>query len=293
MSQLAYAYALAAISTLCWGVVVVPIKLTRLSGKLGIGISMLTGALATSLVAGRELGAFAVLPWTEMARFAVTGTFQFTLGCMLYYESIRRGSMSIAVPVTRVKVILVLAFTLALGLETFTWWLLGACVLVVLGGILLGLQTNCAPEGESRDGHRMSLLLAMGACVCWGAGETLIGTLPDSINAVAKNALLLWCGLVVYVGYALASGTWRRFAGVQRRDILCYVTHGLVSFSVAYVLMVRAIEIAGPPRISCITSTYPMISAMIGWVFFRERFSAAAVAGACLLVAGVIVLQFG
>jgi drug/metabolite transporter (DMT)-like permease len=103
VSQLAYAYALAAVSTLCWGVVVVPIKLTRLSGKLGIGISMLTGALATSILAGRELWAFASLPWTEIGRFALTGTLQFTLGCMLYYESIRRGSMSIAVPVTRLK----------------------------------------------------------------------------------------------------------------------------------------------------------------------------------------------
>lgn len=291
MSSLAHAYLLAAVSTLCWGFVVVPIKLTRLSGRLGIGISMLTGAVATSLVARDELGGFLDLPWWEMGRFVLTGSLQFTLGCMFYYESIRRGSVSIAVPVTRVKVILVLAFALALGLETFQWSLLAACVLVVAGGIVLGIQTNRSPEGSSRAGHRISLLLAMGACLCWGAGETLIGTLPDSMTAVAKNAMLLWCGLAVYCGYALASGTWRQFAGIQRRDVLCYVTHGLVSFSLAYVLMVRAIEIAGPPRISCITSTYPLISAILGWVLFRERFSLATAAGALLLVAGVVVLQ--
>jgi len=40
-----------------------------------------------------------------------------------------------------------------------------------------------------------------------------------------------------------------------------------------------------------VTSTYPLLSALIGWVLFRERFTILLAFGACLLVGGVILLQ--
>ena len=75
-------------------------------------------------------------------------------------------------------------------------------------------------------------------------------------------------------------------------DIWCYMAHGVISFSAAYALFVTAIGMAGPPRVVIITSTYPLISAVVGWWLYRERFSPRVALGALLLVAGVIVLQF-
>lgn len=292
MSPLSHAYVLAAIATLCWGVVVVPVKLARISGRLGIGISMLTGALAMAALAGPEMLAALQFSWREMLLFLATGSLQFTLGCMFYYESIRRGSVSIAVPITRIKVILILFFAIGIGLEVFRWSLLGACVLVAGGGILIGRRPANAERQLPGQNHRLSILLAILTCVCWSVGETLIGTLPKDIGPIATNGLLLWSGLLVYAVYAVVSGAWREFRRVPARDALCYVIHGIVSFSVAYVLFVRAIQIAGPPRISCISSTYPLISAAIGWIAFKEGFSWGIGVGAVLLAGGVILLQF-
>lgn len=292
MSPITYAYLLALISTLCWGVIVIPLKLAGISGVLGIGVSMLTGALAMTAFAGPEMLSVFSLPVGDLAMFPLAGTMQFFLGCMFYYESIRVGSVSIAVPVTRAKVILVLLFAILLGIEAFRWPLLWACVLVVVGGVLIGLRPKNAPPEEEGQNHRLSMVFAALSCLCWGCGETLIGLLTKDLGPVAKNGLMLWSGFIVYCLFMVVSGRWRGFLTVPLRGVLCYVSHGLVSFSIAYVFMVKAMDIAGPPRISCITSTYPLLSAVIGWMVFKERFSPAIGTGALLVVAGVIVLQF-
>jgi len=291
VSELTHAYLLAGISTLCWGVIVVPVKLAKTSGRLGIGISMLTGSVVMLALAGRQMWGALGMSAQDAALFLVTGGLQFALGCMFYYESIRRGSLSVAVPVTRVKVIIILLFAIALGLEVFSWPLLAACLLVVAGGVLVSLRPVNARVDRAGESHGLSLLFAALACLCWAAGETLIAKLPKSISPMAANGLLLWSGLALYGVYALVSGAWREFRRVPKRDVLCYVAHGLISFSIAYVLFVQAIRIAGPARISCVTSTYPLISAVIGWVALGERFFWGVAAGAVLLVGGVVLLQ--
>lgn len=292
MDSLSHAYLLAALATLCWGFIVIPVKLSRLPGRLGIGISMLTGSVAMVVLAGSEMAAALELSGPVLARFLITGSFQFTLGCMLYYEAIQRGSISVAVPITRAKVIPILFLSVWLGLEVFKWSLFFACLLVVLGGVLIGRRTANGPPERPGENHVHSVLLAVAACICWAIGETLIGTLPKDMSPIAANGLLLWSGLTVYALYAVVSGAWREFRGVRPRDALCYVAHGIISFSVAYVFFVKAIQIAGPPRIVCITSTYPLISALVGWVAFKERCTWPIAAGAALLVGGVVLLQF-
>ncbi len=296
MSQYAVAYGLAGLAALLWGFVVIPIKSARTSGRLGIAISMATGTIAMFLLtvftdAGEGLRLLATLSYRELALYFATGVLQFTLGCMFYYIAIQRGSLSIAVPITRVKILIILFLSIALGLEMFRWGLLGAALLVFLGGALLGKPSSKADHAERGD-HWRSIAFAVGACIFWAVGETLIGTLPDRIPAIASNGMMLGCGLVAWCIYALISGAWRELLDMPGHDIWCYMAHGLISFSAAYALFVTAIGLAGPPRVVIITSTYPLISAIVGWWLYGERFSPRVAIGAVLLVAGVIVLQF-
>jgi len=291
MSGHALAYALAGLAAVLWGLVVIPIKRARTSGRLGIAVSMATGTIVMFLLAGEDIALLATLSYRELGLYVVTGALQFTLGCMFYYQAIRHGSLSVAVPITRVKILLILFLSILLGLEVFRWGLLGAALLVFLGGAMLGKPSSRADD-EERGSHWLSLGYAIGACICWAVGETLIGTLPDRIPPIPSNAMMLGSGLLVYCIYALASGAWRDVLAMPGHDIWCYMAHGLISFSAAYALFVAAIQIAGPPRVVIVTSTYPLISALVGWVLYRERFSARLAGGAALLIGGVIVLQF-
>ena len=290
MTELHQAYLMAGAAALCWGVVVIFPKLSEVPGRLGVPIAMATGAIIMFVLAGDDIRLLAQMSYAQLGMFALTGTLQFALGSALYYESVRLGSLSVAVPITRLKVIPILFLSVAAGLETFSWPLLGACVLVVAGGVLLGAPERGA-DRHARNAHWLAVALAVGACICWALGETLIGMLPKHIPPVATNFMLLACGLVTYSIYAVASGAWRSVLNMPGRGIWCYMAHGVISFALAYALFVWAIQLAGPPRVVCVTSTYPLISAVIGWWAFRERFAPSLAAGALLLVAGLVVLQ--
>jgi len=290
MTELTYAYTLSALAAVLMGLVVIFIKLAQSPGRLGIGVSLATGTLIMFALAGRDLGLLMRLSYGELGLFYLIGTLEFTVGLMLYYESLQLGSVSVAVPITRLKVLPLLGLSILLGLEVFKWTLLGACVLVVVGGVLVGAPDR-RPGAQDPGAQRLSVLLAIGACLCWAVAETLIGKLPRDLPALATNALLLGCALASYVVYAVAAGAWRALLHMPARGVWCYMAHGIISLSTAFVLVVRAIQIAGPPRVNVITSTYPLISAMVGWVVFRERFSASIGLGALLLIGGVMLLQ--
>jgi len=291
MSELHLAYTMAAGAALCWGLVVVFPKLAGVSGRLGIPIAMATGAIIMFVLSGEDIALLARLTYPQLGLFVVIGTVQFAIGSALYYETIRRGALSVSVPITRLKTLPILFLSIALGLEHFSWPLLAACALVVAGGVLVGAPDRKA-EAHVRTAHWVAVALAVGTCLCWAVGKTLMGLLPKDIPAVPTNFLLLSSGLVTYSVYALVSGTWRQVLHMPARGIWCYMAHGALSFAMAYALFVSAIQIAGPPRVVCITSTYPLIAALVGWWAFRERFAPTIAAGALLIVAGVLALQF-
>lgn len=291
MTRLHLAYTMAGVSTLAWGLVVIFIKRARTSGRLGIAVSMATGAIAMFVLSGRDIAVLTTLTYREWALYLVTGTMQFTLGCMLYYEAVRHGSLSAAVPITRVKILLVLFLSILLGLEVFRWGLLAAALLVFAGGLLVG-KPAAGSNTDERGAHWRVMAYAIAACLFWAISETLMGLLPDGIPPMASNFMLLASGLTAWAVYALATGAWRELLQMPGHDIWCYMGHGLVSFSAAYAFFVAAIQIAGPPRVVIITSTYPLISALVGWIGYGERASIRLVFGAVLLIGGVITLQF-
>ena len=291
MSEQSLAYLLAGVSALLWGFVVIPIKAARTSGRLGIAIAMATGTVTMFALSVPQLGILATLTPREIGLYLVTGAMQFTLGCGAYYLAVQKGSLSVAVPITRVKILIVLGLSVLMGLEPFRWALLGAAMLVFLGGVLVGRPARAATAQE-RGGHWESVGLAVAACIFWAVSETMIGLLPDRIPPMLSNGLMLVSGLIAWCVLAAAVGWWGELLAMPRRDVVCFVIHGLVSFSAAYALFVWAMQLSTPPRVITITSTYPMVSALVGWFAYRERFSPLLGLGALCLIAGVVLLQF-
>lgn len=291
MSELHFAYLIAGAAALLWGLVVIPIKHARTSGRLGIAIAMATGTVIMFVLSGSEIVKLVTLSYRELALYFVTGSMQFALGGGAYYLAVQKGSLSVAVPITRVKILLVLFLSIVLGLEVFRWGLLGAAMLVFLGGLMVGKPLRHS-TGSERDGHWASIGFAIAACIFWAVGQTLMGMLPERIAPMASNALLLGSGLITWMIIATVAGWWRELMAMPGRDIWCFMAHGVISFSAAYALFVWAIQLAGPPRVVIITSTYPMISALVGWIAYHESFNSRLGLGAALLIGGVILLQF-
>jgi drug/metabolite transporter (DMT)-like permease len=271
--------------------VVIPIKRARTSGRLGIAVAMTTGTVAMFALSAPRMGILGTLTPREIGLYLVTGAMQFTLGCGAYYLAVQKGSLSVAVPITRVKILIVLGLSILMGLEILSWTLFGAAMLVFLGGVMVGKPLRSS-SAEDREGHWESIGLAIAACIFWAVSETLMGLLPDRIPPMLSNGLLLVSGLTAWCLLATAVGWWRELVTMPRHDVLCFVAHGLISFSAAYALFVWAIQISTPPRVVTITSTYPMISALVGWLAYNEGFSPRLGLGAIFLIGGVILLQF-
>jgi drug/metabolite transporter (DMT)-like permease len=291
MTELTFAYILSGGAALLWGFVVIPIKRAQSSGRLGIAVAMATGTVAMFALSAPRLGVLGTLTLPEVGLYLITGAMQFTLGCGTYYLAVQKGSLSVAVPITRIKILIVLGLSILLGLEVFRWGLLGAAMLVFLGGLMVGKPLRSSSE-EARGVHWQSLGLAIAACVFWALSESLMGLLPERMPPMLSNGLLLASGLFAWCIAAPIAGWWRELLKMPRHDVLCFMAHGLISFSAAYALFIWAIQIAGPPRVVIITSTYPLISALVGWFLYDEGFSPRLAGGAVLLIGGVILLQF-
>jgi drug/metabolite transporter (DMT)-like permease len=291
MSEQTFAYIISGVAALLWGFVVIPIKRARTSGRLGIAVAMTTGMVTMLVLSVNRLGILGTLTGREVGLYFITGAMQFTLGCGTYYLAVQKGSLSVAVPITRVKILIVLGLSILMGQEVFRWGLFASAMMVFLGGLMVGKPLRSASE-EERGGHWESIALAVGACIFWAVSETLMGELPDRIPPMLSNGLLLASGLTAWCLLALVAGWWRELLEMPRHDVLCFMAHGLISFSAAYALFVWAMQLSTPPRVVTITSTYPLISALVGWFAYKEGFSPRLGLGAAFLIGGVILLQY-
>ncbi len=283
-------YPMAAGAALIWGLVVILIKQARIPGRLGIGISLATAAAIMCALAGRDLLTLFDLPTTQLSFIFIAGTVQFTVARTLYFEAIRRGRLSVIVPITRLQILPLLGLSILAGLEQFTWGLLGVSLIVVAGSVLVGRADDDDTTQERRD-HVASVAMAVASCLAAALGITLFGMLPETLSPITANAAVLTSGLVSYIVYALASGTWREFRTVAPRGWLNFAGHGAFSLALAYVLLIRALQIAPPPRVMIVVTTYPLISAIVGWIAYKERFTATTVVGGVLIVGGVMLLH--
>ena len=290
MASTQLAYLMAAGAALIWGLVVIFIKQARIAGRLGIGISVATASVTMCAIAGRDLATLLELPAAQLWLIFIAGTVQFTVAVTLYFEAIRRGRLSVVVPITRLQILPLLGLSIVVGLEQFTWGLLGVSLIVVVGSVLVG-RANGDDTAQERKDHVASVIMAIISCLTAAVGITLLGMLPETLSPVTANAGVLTSGLISYVIYALVSGTWREFRTVPLRGWLNFAGHGAFSLALAYVLLIRALQIAPPPRVMIVVTTFPLISAIVGWVVYKESFRASTVVGGILIIGGVMLLQ--
>jgi len=133
--------------------------------------------------------------------------------------------------------------------------------------------------------------MAVASCLSAAVGITLFGMLPKTLSPITANAAVLTSGLASYIIYTLASGTWRGFRAVPLRGWLNFAGHGAFSLALAYVLFIRALQLAPPPRVMIVVTTYPLISAIVGWVAYKERFTVTTAVGGVLIIGGVMLLH--
>ena len=148
---------------------------------------------------------------------------------------------------------------------------------------------------------RTALLFCMVAVGAWGVGAVVDKILMSQKGLSPWTAVMMKMILatIIISIYALATGSMGEIRAIAHmpsaqiaRIVAAVIGTAVFATVVGQLSYYYALQQADASRVIPITSTYPLIAALVGWLVFREHFRATLAAGALLIAAGVALLQF-
>lgn len=185
--------------------------------------------------------------------------------------------------------VMVAGLATALGVERPGRRLWFGMLLAMLGVVLVIAARGLAMSRASLDGDLLVLL----ACACWavftvGLRQVGAGVSPLRVTAITTYAgtpgllLLGWPELRTVAWTSLDGGTW---FGI--------LYSGVLAIGVAYLLWAYAVRHIGGSRTAVYNCVVPVVAGAVAWAVLGERPGPGQIAGAGLVVAGVLVSQGG
>lgn len=225
-------------------------------------------------VRGRDVAAMGALAITNYG-------FQF-----LYLIGVRELGVSVAtlICLCSIPVLVALASVLFFGdrLSTAVWLALAAAV---LGTALLSMgQGGAGGDGAVALGIGASFLSAVGAAV-YTIGSRSIVQRYHPITALAVGFPIV---LLVFVP-VMTGGHVTGDIPLSAWLLLAYL--GIGTQSIAYLLFQWGLQTESATVASIVTLLEPVLAAVLAWVLFDERLGVAGIAGAGILIAGLLLLS--
>lgn len=288
-----FGYLLAAIALISWGLVVIPLKTVKTSGLYGIGISM---PVAFAILLGPTLfvilGADGLVFSARAIVFSVlTGIFQFVLGTVFYYESIRLAGISVSAPLTRLKPVLVGLIVFAIGIELLSPKLMIATVLVAIGVGILIYKSGSSDDVVDKKQRKRGIIFALLTCLCWAFGDVFVKeALVGGFSSIVVSEIALLAAILGYYAVIFLRKKQGRIFQMPSGDKIRYGIHGLVSLSIAYLAFFASIGMIGLVKAVIITACWPLVAILIGFIMFKEKFTKLTLIGIIVLIVAAYIV---
>jgi drug/metabolite transporter (DMT)-like permease len=155
-----------------------------------------------------------------------------------------------------------------------------AAVTIVLGGALLSFEPGHI------GGNWIGVLEIAGACLSWGIDNNLTQrvSLRDPV-AVARIKTLAAGSCVLAIALLQGGG---QIPGTI--TLVCAGAVGALCYGVSIVLAVKALRVLGAARESAYFATAPFVGALLSIVVFRDVPNWSELAGATIMIIGVMIL---
>jgi drug/metabolite transporter (DMT)-like permease len=210
---------------------------------------------------------------------ALAGLFGYA-GLICLYTGLASGRMGVVSPISSLSVLLPLVFALTIGGEKLSTPVMCGVIVAIFGGFLAS-----GPE-FSQGLPLRPLLLALGAATGFGAALIFmsIGSEESSLlTMVAMRAATL----PITIGYFLRRGN---FGGVGRRNIPLLIGIGVSDFAANLLLGVATTK--GLVSLAMVLgSLYPIATAVLAFVFLKERLHKVQYLGIIFAVSGVALIS--
>ena len=239
------------------------------------------------------LALMAVLQWREGSRGFPPGTFwrMVWLGVIgntiyqtLFMVALSRTSVANGAILLGVSPLLVAGFGALTGVERLTRITVGALLLATAGVVFVVGAHQASFTAETRIGD----LSMLGASVCWAIFTLGVRRLPPGISALRITALTTLTGApgLLLIGIPdLLSMHWNTVT-ISAWGGLAYSL--FLSLVLAYSLWNASVMVVGPNRTAIYNCLVPLAAMVIAYWVLHEGIDVAQVAGALLVVGGVL-----
>jgi drug/metabolite transporter (DMT)-like permease len=213
------------------------------------------------------------------------------VGMVFFYRAMIAGAISLVSPITACAVIFPVVYAIAAG-ETLTHLAAAGLVAIIAGIVLVSLRPTPV-RGDPADTRiatdRRAVLLAIGAAVAFGCFFILIDVAPPASGwgALWTAGGVRLSGFAVQAALALVGRRALAWPGLSMPAIALVGTLDLT----ALILISFGATTNAYGLVTALVSLYPVIVALLGFVFLGERLSRTQASGATLAMAGVLLVS--
>jgi drug/metabolite transporter (DMT)-like permease len=205
-------------------------------------------------------------------------------GLLCLYAGLSTGRMGVVSPISSLSVLLPLFFALAIKGDQLSRPVLYGVIAAVLGGFL-------ASGPEITQGLPLKpVLLAIGAALGFGTALTFmaIGSQESSLmTMVTMRATTFFISAGFFIRMLRERGN---LGGVTTRDLPLLAAIGIADFSANLLLGIATTK--GLVSIAMVLGAlYPIATAMLAYIFLRERLHKVQYLGVLLAVGGVALIS--
>ena len=170
--------------------------------------------------------------------------------------------------------------------ENFSLQKLAGLLLGFAGVIVLMLNNN----GSQPSSHYLAILAIMVAAICYSASNIYTRKYTAEIPPILLAFGQMISAFIIITPIALGMES----PIVLPRENLTWIsliTLGIFSGAIALVLFFSLIKSIGPSRTSLVTYAFPLIGVILGILFLGEKASWHLLAGAPLIICGILVVN--
>jgi drug/metabolite transporter (DMT)-like permease len=255
-----------------------------LGAPLNYAAVLLIGALGTTIwlfAAGTEL------VWSPLGYvLAVAHGIAVAVMCILLYMGIARGPIAVVVPIVAAHPALVLVVNVLMGVRaSAVQW--SAMAVIIAGGIFIARSAVAEPEAAEAESNRITVLIAIGACLAYVAIVLTGQAATPLIGAPQTMWIGRWTGLVFIACVLLVQraplripADWLPFVGLQA---------GLDTLG--YIAFLAGSNSAAPHITMVVASAFSVVAVLLARLIIHEPVSKTQWGAIALIAAGTAVLS--
>jgi drug/metabolite transporter (DMT)-like permease len=186
---------------------------------------------------------------------------------------------------TAVTPVLVAMLGAVLGLDRLSKPVVMGLTLAVTGMLFIVSVRGPEMTAETRFGD----LLILGGCVCWALYTLGLRTVGPEVSALRVTAVTMLTGAPGIILVGLPQMAHLDFTSIPASAWTGVLYSALGSLVLSYFVWSRSVQVVGSSRTSLYNAGVPVVAALTAWAVRGEQPTGLQMAGAVLIVCGVLI----